>query len=199
MVTIDFFNQRLFVFCICIGYSLPVPLNLFPSPTFIVNTFHWLKRMIFRMKSSSEEEKKNIKEIIQESPLHINLGRIVNTVNNPNMKSGVLKNRKVSMRERSSIVFSEKLTYKIVIERMVKRFLLYYKNSHHGLDQTKEGLEFREIKNDISSFRLEVSYQIDQLDETSTSLIESMNKFHENLKDHFDFEQIKQHLDHQTI
>jgi hypothetical protein len=127
------------------------------------------------------------------------MGRIVNTVNNPKMKSGVLKIRKVSMRKRSSNVFSEKLTYKIVIERMVKRFLLYYKNSRHGLDQTKEGLEFREIKNDISSFRLEVSYQIDEIDETSTSLIESMNKFHGNLKEHFDFEQIKHHLDNHAV
>ncbi len=171
-------------------------MNLFPSPTSIVNIFHRIKRMILSTKSSSKDEKKILKEKNEDNSLHINMGRIVNNVNNPNIKSGVLKNPN---RKRSTIIFNDKLTYKIVIERIVKRFLLYYKNNRHGLDKTKDGLEFREIKNDISSFRFEVSYQIDQIDETTTSLIESMNKFHGNLNKHFDFKQIKHHLDNQAV
>jgi hypothetical protein len=155
--------------------------------------------MICRTKSSTENEKKNIKELIQDNPLHINMGRIVNKVNNPNAKSGVLKNGRASLRKRSSVVSNEKLTYKIVIERIVKRFLLYYKNIHCSFDQTKEGSQLREIKNDISSFRFEIAFQIDQLDESSHTIVQSMNQFNEHLNEQFDIEQIKQQLDYQNI
>jgi predicted chitinase len=96
-----------------------------------------------------------------------------------------------------SFVSNEKLTYKIVMKRIVKRFLLYYKGNHIGLDEVQNKFEIREIKNDVASFHLEVSHEIDRLNEMRTSLTQSMNQLNKNLKEYFDFEQIKHYLDKQ--
>ena len=96
-------------------------------------------------------------------------------------------------------VIHEKLTYKIVIERIVKRFLLYYKNKHTGMHDTKEGLEFKEFKNDISSLRFELLNELDGFDELRLSLIEHMQKLNGDLQTYFDVEQIKIYLNNQKI
>ena len=88
-----------------------------------------------------------------------------------------------------------KLTYQIVIERVVKRFLLYYQDSHQSLEDNKETFEFREIKQDISSIRYEISHEVDLLDETCSALIHTMKIFYQNLNDQFPIEQIKSQLD----
>jgi hypothetical protein len=151
--------------------------------------------MIISYRSSLNDEKKNLTKIKEQKSIRINMGY---NENNHNIISDGFKNEKIFNRKRSFLPH-ETLTYKIVIERIVKRFLLYYKDSHIGLNEVKDNFEFREIKNDIGSFRFEVSYEIDVLNEMLTSLVESMNKFNENLKEYFDFEQIKNHLDHQKI
>jgi hypothetical protein len=151
--------------------------------------------MIISYRSSLNDEKKNLTKIKEQKSIGINMGY---NENNHNRIFDGFKNEKIFNRKRSFLP-NETLTYKIVIERIVKRFLLYYKDSHIGLDEVKDNFEFREIKNDIGSFRFEVSYEIDVLNEMLTSLVESMNKFNENLKEYFDFEQIKNHLDHQKI
>lgn len=163
-----------------------------PTPTSIMNFLHRIKRMISSNKFSRNETNSN--KNTAENPMHLNMSRIINK---HNVKSNDFKSRKILDRKRSSNS-NEKLTYKIVIERIVKRFLLYYKD-RHGSDEKKTGFEFREIKNDLGSFHLEVFHEIDGLDEMRTSLVQSMNKFNDNLKEHFDFEQIKQHLDHRNI
>jgi len=182
-------------FCFFLGNTLPVPLNILPSPTSIINLVNRIKQMIISYRSSLNDEKKNLTKIKEQKSIRINMGY---NENNHNIISDGFKNEKIFNRKRSFLP-NETLTYKIVIERIVKRFLLYYKDSHIGLDEVKNNFEFREIKNDIGSFRFEVSYEIDGLDEMRTSLVESMNKFNENLKEYFDFEQIKHHLDHQKI
>lgn len=152
----------------------------------LIHLFHRVKQMLSSHTSSSDEEKSTV----EENSLHMNMGRIVNKVNN-HSKQTATNERRLS-RKRSSLLINGKLTYKIVIERIVKRFLLYYTNRH---DSTKsKELEFRAVKNDIASFRFEVSYLIDRLDETNTSLIQSTDQFNKDLKKCFDFDKIKQHL-----
>ena len=192
------FLMILIVF-IFLGNTLPVPLNLCPSPTSIANVFHRIKRLIISNQSSHTNEKINVKEKKAENLLHINMGRIVNNVNNHKSGAHESQKEKVFNRKRSFAINNEKLTYKVVIERIVKRFLLYYKNSHIGLEDEKDKSEFREVKNDIASFRFEVSYQIDILEETTSTILQSMNKFDENLNGYFDVEQMKQHLNYQAI
>ena len=156
----------------------------------LIHLFHRIKRMLSSRQSSLNEESKTT----EENPLHMNMGRIVNRVNNHSKRIvAQAKNERRLSRKRSSLLLNGKLTYKIVIERIVKRFLLYYTNRHDSTN-SKEELEFRAVKNDITSFRLEVSYLIDRLDETSTSLTQSINQFNGDLKKCFDFDKIKQHL-----
>ncbi|CAF0895090.1 unnamed protein product [Rotaria sordida] len=119
-----------------------------------------------------------------------------NNIRNNDIELNDFRNEKIFKRKRS-FISNENLTYKIVIERIVKRFLLYYKNNHVDVEQFKEGFEYREIKNDISSFTFELFYKIDTLDDTYTGLVQSMNKFNKNLKEYFDFEQIKHQLHRQ--
>lgn len=103
------------------------------------------------------------------------------------------KNERIFERQRSYVIH-EKLTYKIVIERIVKRFLLYYKNKHLSNNENNDGLEFKEFKNDVSSLRFELLNEIDILDEMKMSTIQSMRKLHDDLLKYFDIEQIKLHL-----
>lgn len=182
------------MFEISLGNDLPVPLNLCPLPMSILNFFRRVNQMIFLKTSSSNEEKNNSNKIKADNSLHMNIGRIINTVNNQSRRSSAssVTNEKNPGRKRSSVLLNGKLTYKIVIERIVKRFLLYYSN-RHGLTNSKEQLQFREVKNDIASFRFEVSYQVDQLDELADALAQSMDQFNGDLKKSFDIEHIKKH------
>lgn len=172
---------------IFLGNDLPVPFNIIPSPTSIITFFKQIKQMIIDRKSLLNKKEKCLPKHKEENILHINMGRM-NT--NRNINSNSVKNGKHVTRKRSSIT-NKKLTYKIVIERIIKRFLLYYKDSHIGLDEVKDGFEFREVKNDIASFRFELSYQIDVLQDMQISLTESMKKFNENLNASFDIKSMK--------
>lgn len=106
------------------------------------------------------------------------------------------KNEKIFDRQRSYVIH-EKLTYRIVIERIVKRFLLYYKNKHTGRDETNDGIVFKEFKNDISSLRFELFNEIDILDEMRGSLMHLTKKLNNDLQSNFDTEQIKFYLKNQ--
>ncbi len=124
----------------------------------------------------------------------LNIRRL--NINTQSTQHDKFKNERIFDRQRSYVIH-EKLTYKIVIERIVKRFLLYYKNKHTGIDETNDGLEFKEFKNDISSLRFELFNEIDIVDEMRLSLIQLMKKLNDDFQTHFDLEQIKTHLKHQ--
>ena len=118
-------------------------------------------------------------------------------IHNGSTQQDKFKNERIFHRKRS-YVMNEQLTYKIVIERIVKRFLLYYKNKHIGLEETNDGLEFKEFKNDISSLRFELLNEVDMLDDMGVSLLESMKKLHDDVHFNFDIEQMKQYLNNQS-
>ncbi|CAF4460770.1 unnamed protein product, partial [Adineta steineri] len=101
------------------------------------------------------------------------------------------------LKRKQSYVSNKTLTYKMVIERVIKRFLLYYKDPRLGLTETSDAFQVKEIKNDISSLHYELSNVIDEVDEMCSSLIQPMNKFNQDLSKCFDFEQIQQHLNSQ--
>jgi len=65
------------------------------------------------------------------------------------------------------------------------------------MDESKDGLEFKEFKNDVSSLRFELFNEIDVLDEMHMSLVKLMKKLNNDLQTHFDIEQIKYHLNNQ--
>jgi len=141
---------------------------------------------------SWNHENKNLIKNEDRYSIHLNLTRDINH----NTESDGFKNQTIFKRKRSH-VSSESLTYKIVIERVIKRFLLYYKDPRINLNDAKNISELKEIRNDVSSFRSEISNGIDEIDDMRVSLIQSMSKFNEKLNGCFDLKQIQQHLNNQ--
>ena len=126
--------------------------------------------------------------------IRINVGGIQkNNIRNDNVESDVFKNAKIFKRK-LSYTPNDNLTYKRVIERIVKRFLLHYQNSHYDLNEKNAGDQHKQIKNDLSSLSFELFYEIDELSDMRASLAQPMEKLNENLKKIFDFDQIKRHL-----
>ena len=149
-----------------------------------------MKRMIIPDKPSEDDlERTNGHRDDRLDGLNID-GRRANLHNTQHDK---FKHERIFDRQRSYVI-PEQLTYKIVIERIVKRFLLYYKNKNAGINESNDGLEFKEFKNDISSLRFELLNEIDMVDEMRSSLIQLMKKLNNDLQKNFDFEQIKYHL-----
>jgi hypothetical protein len=170
-------------------------MNICPTPKSFIHQIKRIKRMIFSNQSpTNDNERANGN---QEDRLDdLNIRRRNNNNNLQSTHNNKFKNEKIFNRQRSYVIH-EKLTYKIVIERIVKRFLLYYKNKHIGMDETNDGMELKEFKNDISSLRFELFNEVDILDEMRISIMQSMNKLNEDLQEHFDIEQLKHYLHNQ--
>jgi hypothetical protein len=148
--------------------------------------------MIALKKFSWSHENKNSVKNEDRYSIHLNLTRGINH----NTESDGFKNQTIFKRKQSHVSI-ESLTYKIVIERVVKRFLLYYKDPRINLNDAKNISELKEIRNDVSSFRSEISNGIDEIDDMRASLTQSMSKFNEKLNGCFDLKQIQQHLNNQ--
>ncbi len=180
-------------FSFYLGNTLPVPTNICPTPKSFIYLMKRIKKLIFSNQSSTDDnERANGHKDDQLDDLNIRR----RNMNPHSTQHDQFKNERIFDRQRSYVIH-EKLTYKIVIERIVKRFLLYYKNKHIGMDESKDGLEFKEFKNDVSSLRFELFNEIDVLDEMHMSLIKLMKKLNNDLQTHFDIEQIKYHLNNQ--
>lgn len=108
-----------------------------------------------------------------------------------NGQTNIRRNRTLRQRRSTDI---KRLTYPTVVDRIVKRFLLYYQSTHQGLDEIKDGFEFREVKQDISSLRYEICHELDVLETIYGSIKHSMAVFNANLNDEFPIEKIKNDL-----
>jgi hypothetical protein len=168
-------------------------MNICPTPKSFIYLIKRIKQIIIPDQSSQDDiEQANRHEDDRLEGLNIG-GRKTNLHSTQHEK---FKHEKIFARQRSYVI-PEQLTYKIVIERIVKRFLLYYKNKNTRINEINDGLEFKEFKNDISSLRFELLNEIDIVDEMRLSLIKLMKKFNNDLQTNFDFEQIKYHLNNQ--
>lgn len=152
-------------------------MNIFPSPKSMVE---WLQKVtssifwkkIFQKRTSSRSNKSSDLERSIRLGQRRSANAFINDANLPKPSN-------------------ETLTYQIVMERIVKRFLLYYQTSHQGLDEVKDGFEFKEVKQDISSMRFEVSHALDVLDDMYASLKQSMATFNGSLEDQFSIGEMK--------
>ncbi|CAF2949966.1 unnamed protein product [Rotaria sp. Silwood2] len=190
-----FARSRLYMEYIRDGNTLPVPMNICPTPKSFIYLLKRIKHMIYS-KNSSKNNNERLKgnKDDQLDDLNIrNRNNGNNDTNNRSTQNDRFKNERIFDRQRSYVIH-ETLTYKIVIERIVRRFLLYYKNKHIGINETNDGLVLKELKNDVSSFRFELLNEVDMLDEMRLSIVEPMKKFNNNLQQYFDFETIKQYL-----
>ncbi|UJR22097.1 hypothetical protein I4U23_025163 [Adineta vaga] len=190
-----FARSRLYMEYIRDGNTLPVPLNICPTPKTFIYQMKRIKRLLFPDKTSKKDnERANGNK--DDDLGDLNIRRRNDMINNKSTQHERFKHEGIFNRQRSYVIH-EKLTYKIVIERIVKRFLLYYKNKHIGIDETNDGIEFKQFKNDISSLRFELFNEVNILDEMRQTLMQSMKKLDDNLHTHFDIEHMRHQLNHQ--
>jgi hypothetical protein len=181
--------------CLSKGNTLPVPMNICPSPKSLISFFRRVKKILCETRSSSKADERT-NEHRHEGFDSLNIRRSPNNNHFSLAHSSShdrFRNEGIFDRNQS-FVFNETLTYKIVIERIVKRFLLYYKNKHTGLKENNDGLEIKEFKNDISSLRFELLNEMDMLDDVRTSLLDTMSKLNDSVHMNFDVERIKTYL-----
>ncbi|CAF1407181.1 unnamed protein product [Adineta steineri] len=192
-----FARSRLYMEYIRDGNTLPVPLNICPTPKSFVYQMKRLKQKLFSDQSATDDNERANKD--KEDQIgELNIRHRNNVMNGgKSTQHDQFKNKGIFDHSRNQMADEEKLTYKIVTERIVKRFLLYYKNKHNAMDEINDGMEFKEFKNDISSLRFELFNEVDVLDEMRLSLIQSMKKLNDDLQGHFDIEQIKNHFNNQ--
>ena len=153
---------------------------------------HQIKEIILWKKSVCKKPHQPHKEQhVPEHSIRLDIGRGQNRA----IKQTPNGNQKNILTHHSDDQSNDKLTYQVVIERIVKRFLLYYQSTHQGLEEIKDGFEFKEIKQDISSFRFEMSHEIDILEEMCTSLVHTMKIFDQTLQDTFPISDMKSQLD----
>jgi len=179
-----------------LGNTFPVPMNICPTPKSFIYLMKRIKQKIFSNPSLTDDNERangHRDDRLDDLNIRRRNNHIIHSTQHDRFK-----NEKIFDRQRSYVIH-EKLTYKIVIERMVKRFLLYYKNKHIGIDETNDGSAFKEFKNDVSSLRFELFNEIDIVDEMRISFIQLMKKLNDNLQTHFDIEQIKCHINNQKI
>lgn len=168
------FNHSLLDIIELLGSTLPVPMNILPSPTSMMNLLHRIRRFIRN-----------------EAPVASMKDRPKRPVNH-NSDALVFNNKGIFNRKQS-LHTNKQLTYKTVIERVIKRFLLYYKDPRMGLVETKDALQIKEIRNDISALHFELSDDIDGCDELTSTMQRSVKGLNSTFSTYFDLEAIKQH------
>ena len=178
-----------------LGNIFPVPINICPTPKSRIDSIKRMKHMFFSRHSSTDKnEQPNGNRDDQLGELNIR---------NRNHQASAISAYQDNFKNKAtfdgprSCVINEKLTYKMVIERIVRRFLLQYKNKCTGMNEENDSPELKELKKDVSSFRFELLNEVDRLDDTLLPIKESIEKFSSDLRGHFDLEEIKLHLDKQ--
>ncbi|CAF3484392.1 unnamed protein product [Rotaria sp. Silwood1] len=165
-----FARSKLYMEYIQEGGTLPVPFNLIPTP----KTFYYLYERIFLCKkkhpSDSLEHRGSIDgenyvpAMIRRPPPNIqtlNMGKNgpISTISN-----GQALNANDNYLRRKSFDLNQTLTYRKVMERVIKRFLLHKQREEQ--DEIREG-DFEELKQDIQMLRFEM---MNRLDETRDDL-----------------------------
>ena len=147
-----------------LGGSLPVPFNIIPSPKSLVRLYQRI--FLCKKKSSSNLVERThhpsvdgdnfLPVMIQRpSPSNLNL--------RPNSQTPLSTISNGEMR-RKSFDSNQTLTYRKVMERVIKRFLLHKQREEQ--DEIREG-DFEELKQDIQMLRFEM---MNRLDETRDDL-----------------------------
>lgn len=170
-----------------------MPLNICPSPSSVLKFVEKIpklfkkKRLLKNRPRETFAKNESTKGMKNET---IRLGRTSIQLNDQAVRPSSFHNENIFHRRKTRQSIGGVLTYQIVIERIVKRFLLYYENARQGLED-KEAFEFKEVKQDISSLRFEISHDADQIDALCSELIHTMKIFNESLNDQFPYQEIQ--------
>lgn len=146
------------------GATLPVPFNIIPSP----KSLYRLYQRVFLCKKKSPMnivDRTHQPSIDGENflPVMIQRPSSINQHLNPNSQASLSTISNGQMR-RKSFDINQTLTYRKVMERVIKRFLLHKQREEQ--DEIREG-DFEELKQDIQMLRFEM---MNRLDETRDDL-----------------------------
>ena len=167
-----------------LGGTLPVPFNIIPTPKDI----HYFVRRIFtcfkRIKNPHEGNA-HAGELNDTFPLTIRMNNNPNPTsvsprrhaNIPTISNGrmVVSNEPHPRSRQGSFEITQQLTYRKVIHRMIKRFLLHKQREEQG--EIHEG-DFEELKQDIQMLRFEM---LNRLEETRDDLMKSNHLLNEGV------------------
>ncbi len=153
-----------------LGGTLPVPFNVIPSPKSIYYLFQRI--CLCKNKSSSNSLENNsangnnsLPVMIQHPNSNSNNASML-TISNGQTSNGM---NNFQLR-RKSFDLNQTLTYRKVMERVIKRFLLHKQREEQ--DEIREG-DFEELKQDIQMLRFEMMNRLDETrdDLTKNSLL----------------------------
>ena len=154
-----------------LGGTLPVPFNIIPTP----KSFYYLYQRIFQRRKNSStppndhyhstDANNALPVMIRRTPPSLPAGKHhgnapIATISNGQMASAADK----QAARRKSFDSNQTLTYRKVMERVIKRFLLHKQREEQ--DEIREG-DFEELKQDIQMLRFEM---MNRLDETRDDL-----------------------------
>ncbi|CAF0823158.1 unnamed protein product [Rotaria sordida] len=171
-----FARSKLYMEYIQEGGTLPVPFNVIPTP----KTFYYLYKRIFHCKRrhpldslehhGSIDGDNFVPVMIRRPPINnqaLTIGK-----NNPisTISNGQTLNMNDHYMRRKSFDLNQTLTYRKVMERVIKRFLLHKQREEQ--DEIREG-DFEELKQDIQMLRFEMMNRLDETrdDLTKNSLL----------------------------
>ncbi|CAF1249920.1 unnamed protein product, partial [Didymodactylos carnosus] len=162
-----FARSKLYMEYIKEGATLPVPFNIIPTP----KSLYYLYQKIIQRKKLRKRHQREQQQIGGEhftqpdtfrQPFPQQNGHDINGVRN----SSADNNSQIQTR-RISFEINRPLTYRKVMERVVKRFLLHKQREEQA--EIREG-DFEELKQDVQMLRFEM---MNRLDETKEELLKT--------------------------
>ncbi|CAF3440747.1 unnamed protein product [Rotaria socialis] len=164
-----FARSKLYMEYIQEGGTLPVPFNIIPTPKSI---FYLYQRIFHCKKTSSPDslphhssmDTDSIPVMIRRPPTNVQPPNFGKNDPIPTISNGQPIDMNDNYTRRKSFDITQRLTYRKVMERVIKRFLLHKQREEQ--DEIREG-DFEELKQDIQMLRFEM---MNRLDETRDDL-----------------------------
>ncbi|CAF0978236.1 unnamed protein product [Adineta steineri] len=162
-----FARSKLYMEYIKEGGTLPVPFNIIPTPK---SVYYLYLRIFHHKKKSSSNPSDQDSSTGNNTNLPVMIRRPSPNANR-NIPIAVISNGQTAhtnninyVPRRKSLDLNQTLTYRKVMERVIKRFLLHKQREEQ--DEIREG-DFEELKQDIQMLRFEM---MNRLDETRDDL-----------------------------
>ncbi|CAF0998099.1 unnamed protein product [Adineta ricciae] len=174
-----FARSKLYMEYIKEGGTLPVPFNIVPTPKSIGRLFHRCYSCIVNRKGFDKEPavEQTMSSTMRRSTPHGYRKEVVNgnglaTISNGQLGSINLTNTRP---RQGSFGINQTLTYRKVMDRVIKRFLLHKQREEQ--EEIREG-DFEELKQDIQMLRFEL---LNRLESTREDLYKNSNLLNEGV------------------
>ncbi|CAF1291792.1 unnamed protein product [Adineta steineri] len=172
-----FARSKLYMEFIKDGGTLPVPFNIVPTPKSIYRLFCNIYAWMTKSKDPTNEqpvESGHSPSAIRPTP-RANRRQSTNGNGLTTVSNGQLSNVPNNHRARQGSFFDQVLTYRKVMDRVIKRFLLHKQREEQ--EEIREG-DFEELKQDVQMLRFEL---LNRLDSTREDLYKNSHLLNEGV------------------